>query len=121
MHAYVAVRTRCESAIRESGLNATILRPWYVLGPGHQWPRLMIPFYWLAERIPSKRESALRLGMVMIDKMIASLVDAAEHPVQGIEIVDVPKIRRTQLTPGLQVRYDLTWSVPAKQVEAHHF
>jgi uncharacterized protein YbjT (DUF2867 family) len=28
-------RTRCEEMIRESGLNATILRPWYVLGPGH--------------------------------------------------------------------------------------
>jgi uncharacterized protein YbjT (DUF2867 family) len=96
MHAYVAVRTRCELAIRESGLNATILRPWYVLGPGHQWPRLLIPFYWLAERIPSKRESALRLGLVTIDQMIASLVRAVEHPVQGIEIVDVPGIRLAQ-------------------------
>jgi nucleoside-diphosphate-sugar epimerase len=34
MQAYIAVRAQCEAAIEASGLNATILRPWYVLGPG---------------------------------------------------------------------------------------
>ena len=38
MKACIAVRAECETLIRESGLNATILRPWYVLGPGHRWP-----------------------------------------------------------------------------------
>lgn len=104
MQAYVAVRTRCEDAIREADLNSTILRPWYVLGPGHHWPRLLIPFYWLAERIPSKRESALRLGLVTIDQMIASLVHAVEHPVEGTEIIDVPKIREARLTSTSQMR-----------------
>jgi uncharacterized protein YbjT (DUF2867 family) len=33
MQAYIAVRTECEAAIDAAGLNATILRPWYVLGP----------------------------------------------------------------------------------------
>ena len=37
MKAYIAVRTECESLIQNSGLNATILKPWYVLGPGHLW------------------------------------------------------------------------------------
>ena len=37
MHAYIEVRSRCEDKLRQSGLNATILRPWYVLGPGHYW------------------------------------------------------------------------------------
>jgi hypothetical protein len=44
--------------VRESGMNATILRPWYVLGPGRQWPLLLKPMYWLMERIPATRESA---------------------------------------------------------------
>ena len=35
MRAYIAVRTECEMAIESAGLNATVLRPWYVLGPGH--------------------------------------------------------------------------------------
>jgi hypothetical protein len=29
--------------IGQSGLNTTILRPWYVLGPGHYWPYLLKP------------------------------------------------------------------------------
>ncbi|HTR78438.1 MAG TPA: NAD(P)H-binding protein, partial [Gemmatimonadaceae bacterium] len=35
MRAYVDARAEGERAIREAGLAATILRPWYVLGPGH--------------------------------------------------------------------------------------
>jgi uncharacterized protein YbjT (DUF2867 family) len=93
MRAYIAVRTRCEEAIGAAGLNATILRPWYVLGPGHHWPRLLIPLYWLAERIPATREGARRLGLVTIDQMVAALVRAVENPASGIEIVDVPRIR----------------------------
>src|SRR5687767_4054781 len=38
MQAYLWVRTLGETIIRESGLAATILRPWYVLGPGRRWP-----------------------------------------------------------------------------------
>ncbi|HLY91724.1 MAG TPA: NAD(P)H-binding protein [Candidatus Angelobacter sp.] len=40
MKAYIAVREECEQIIETSGLNATILRPWYVLGPEHRWPYL---------------------------------------------------------------------------------
>ena len=43
MHAYIEVRCRCEEMIRQRGLPATILRPWYVLGPGHYWPYLLKP------------------------------------------------------------------------------
>jgi uncharacterized protein YbjT (DUF2867 family) len=92
MKAYI-VREQCEQIIQESGLNATILRPWYVLGPGHRWPYMLLPFYWLMERIPSKRETALRLGLVTLPQMLNALVAAVENPSQGIEIVDVPRIR----------------------------
>src|SRR5438876_439448 len=64
MKAYQAVRAEGETMIRDSGLNATILRPWYVLGPGHRWPYALIPMYWLFERLPSTRETARRLGLV---------------------------------------------------------
>src|SRR4029450_6065695 len=47
MRAYVAARVRGEQLIRDSGLSATFLRPWYVLGPGHWWPALLVPGYWL--------------------------------------------------------------------------
>lgn len=93
MKAYIAVRQECEQIIQESGLSATILRPWYVLGPGHRWPYMLLPFYWLMEHIPSKRETALRLGLVTLQQMLSALVAAVENPSQGIEIVDVPRIR----------------------------
>jgi nucleoside-diphosphate-sugar epimerase len=45
MRTYIEVRSRGEELIRQSGLNATILRPWYVLGPGHYWPYVLAPLY----------------------------------------------------------------------------
>lgn len=93
MKAYIEVRSQGEEMINRSGMNATILRPWYVLGPGHRWPYALLPFYWLLERIPATRETALRLGLVTLDQMIRALVGAVETPVEGIRILDVPRIR----------------------------
>jgi uncharacterized protein YbjT (DUF2867 family) len=93
MHAYIAVRSECEAAIESAGLNATILRPWYVLGPGHWWPYLLVPMYKLAELLPQTREGALRLGLVTLEQMIKTLTFAVEHPVSGKHIVAVPDIR----------------------------
>jgi len=93
MHAYIAVRSECEAAIEATGLNATILRPWYVLGPGHRWPYLLLPIYKLAGLLPATRESAQRLGPVTLEQMITALTFAVENPAVGIRIVAVPDIR----------------------------
>jgi uncharacterized protein YbjT (DUF2867 family) len=93
MKAYIAVRSECEQMIRESGMNATILRPWYVLGPGHRWPYALVPMYWLMEQFPATRAGALRLGLVTLEQMKCVLVNAVESPCQGIRVVEVPQIR----------------------------
>jgi uncharacterized protein YbjT (DUF2867 family) len=93
MHAYIAARSACEKELETSGLNATILRPWYVLGPGHRWPYALIPFYWLAEKIPSTREGARRLGLVTVEQMLRALAEAVEHPVSGVRVIEVPAIQ----------------------------
>jgi len=95
MQAYVAARAAAEAAIVAAGLTATFVRPWYVLGPGHRWPHVLLPFYRLAEWVPSTRESARRLGLVTLAQMTRSLVIAAENPPPTGErrIVDVPAIR----------------------------
>src|SRR5689334_12980416 len=90
MQAYIAARSEGEALIEGSGLNATILRPWYVLGPGHRWPLALAPFYWLAERFPATRESARRLGLVTIGQMINALVWAVENPSAGVRILECP-------------------------------
>jgi uncharacterized protein YbjT (DUF2867 family) len=94
MHDYIAVRTECEAAIETAGLNATILRPWYVLGPGHWWPYLILPIYKLAELVPSTREGAQRLGLVTLEQMTSALTFAVENPAHGRRVVTVPEIRR---------------------------
>lgn len=94
MHAYIAVRSECEEVLRGTGMNATILRPWYVLGPGHYWPYLLLPFYWLAELFPASREGARRLGLVTLEQMLAALVCAVETPANGVRVVEVPEIRQ---------------------------
>jgi uncharacterized protein YbjT (DUF2867 family) len=93
MKAYIAVRAECEEMIKQRGLNASILRPWYVLGPGHRWPYLLTPIYWALEKLPPTRESAQRLGLVSLDQMIAALVRAVESPVSGVHVIGVPQIR----------------------------
>ena len=93
MKAYIAVRAECEDLIRQRGLNATILRPWYVLGPGHRWPYALIPAYWLMERLPFTREGARRLGLVTLSQMIAALVESVESPQSGVLVKGVPEIR----------------------------
>jgi uncharacterized protein YbjT (DUF2867 family) len=93
MKAYIEVRMECEGMIRDSGMPATILRPWYVLGPGHRWPYGLLPVYWLLEKIPATRAGAQRLGLVTLDQMIAALLYAVENPSSDVRILDVPKIR----------------------------
>jgi uncharacterized protein YbjT (DUF2867 family) len=103
MKAYIEVRRECEEKLRASGLNATILRPWYVLGPGHRWPYLLLPAYWLLEALPSTSNSARRLGLVTLPQMVAALLHAVEHPAEGSRIVDVPAIRASaNSTPAVR-------------------
>lgn len=94
MKTYIAARQQAEAAIRATGIPATILRPCYVLGPGHWWPYLLIPAYAAAERIAATRESALRLGLVTHAQMVAALVRAVEDGPAGAGIREVPEIRR---------------------------
>ena len=94
MQAFIDVRAEGETLLRESGMKATFVRPWYVLGPGHWWPYALIPFYWLAELLPPTRESATRLGLVTISQMLEALVWSVENPADDIRILDVPKIRK---------------------------
>jgi len=96
MRAFIEVRTECEQALRQAGLHATILRPWYVLGPDHWWPYLLVPMYALAEVLPPTRAGARRLGLVTLEQMTAALLGAVENPAAGIRVLEVPEISRAR-------------------------
>jgi uncharacterized protein YbjT (DUF2867 family) len=98
MKAYIAARTEGEALVRDSGIPATILRPWYVLGPGHRWPYVLLPFYALLRLIPATRAGAERLGMVTLSQMVAALARAVDEPPKtGARIVEVPEIKQSAI------------------------
>ena len=94
MKEYQAVRAEGERLITENGLNATFVRPWYVLGPGRRWPLLLVPMYAIARAIPATREGAVRLGLVTRDQMVETLAWAIENPAEGARALEPPDIRR---------------------------
>ena len=93
MKSYVEARVAGEALIRDSGLAASLVRPWYVLGPGHRWPVLLYPLYWLAGLFPGSRETARRLALVSRPQMLRALVAAVEARSPGIQVVDVAGIK----------------------------
>jgi uncharacterized protein YbjT (DUF2867 family) len=96
MRAYITAREEGEALVRASGIRATILRPWYILGPGHWWPSLLVPVYAILRWVPRTRGTAERLGLVTRRAMIASLVRAIEAPpVAAVRVIEVPEIRRS--------------------------
>jgi uncharacterized protein YbjT (DUF2867 family) len=97
MKAYQLSRAIAEGHLAHSGLTSSVLRPWYVLGPGHRWPIVLTQFYWIAERRTSSRAAALRLGLVTIDQMVATLALVVAAPPRTSRILTVPDIRRASL------------------------
>jgi uncharacterized protein YbjT (DUF2867 family) len=95
MAAYQQVRQQGEAYCESKNLNCTFIRPWYVLGPGHYWPILLLPLYGIAEFIPSMRSKARAMGLVTIGKMIAALVNAVEAEPVRRRIIEVGDIRRS--------------------------
>jgi uncharacterized protein YbjT (DUF2867 family) len=100
MHAYIDVRCRVEQLLAGSGVSHTVLRPWYVLGPGHRWPHLLLPLYWIAGALPSTRDSAERLGLVTLPQMLSALtwsVETAHGASRLLEVRDIRKHRDADL------------------------
>jgi nucleoside-diphosphate-sugar epimerase len=94
MKDYSMVRMQGEELIRKNFENVTFIRPFYVLGPGHYWPLLLVPLFKLLSLSKSGKEKAERLGLVWIGQMVNALVWAIENPAKGIRILEVKDIRK---------------------------
>ena len=93
MREYQAVRAEGERMITESGIPATFVRPWYVLGPGRSWPVLLKPFYALARAYPPTRDGAIRLALVTLEQMTQTLASAVENPPETVQVFEPPQIK----------------------------
>ncbi len=97
MQAYIEVRKEAEARLQVGKIPTTVLRPWYVLGPGRRWPVVLQPAYRLLEQFSPTRGFAQRLGLVTVEQMIRALVWAVEHPTKSWRVIGVPEIRRGPL------------------------
>ena len=94
MEAYQDVRKEGEEYCIRKNLNCTFIRPWYVLGPGHRWPILLLPFYGIASLVPSWREKIKGMGLVTIFQMINTLVNAVESEPVKKKVIEIEEIKR---------------------------
>jgi len=93
MKAYQAVRAEGEAMVLASGIPATFVRPWYVLGPGRSWPTVLQPWYALARIIPVMRDGAERLALVTLEQMTQTLAWVVENPPVRLQVLNPPEIR----------------------------
>jgi len=93
MKDYIAVRAEGERLLRESGMKATFVRPWYVLGPGHWWPCAVLPLYWIWGLFPAHRDTAARLYPVKLADVVRAIADAVDRPTDGVRVIEASEIR----------------------------
>jgi uncharacterized protein YbjT (DUF2867 family) len=94
MQAYRQVRNEGEYYCISKGLNCTFIRPWYVLGPGHWWPVMLLPFYLLANMVQSWKQKAAGMALVTLRQMLAALVNAIEAAPQQQTIIEIAAIKK---------------------------
>jgi uncharacterized protein YbjT (DUF2867 family) len=94
MRDYVAVRAEGEAMIRASGMRATFVRPWYVLGPGHRWVYALLPLYWMWMLSPKSRGTARRLYPVKLASVVRAIADAVDHPPDSVRLIEADELRR---------------------------
>ena len=104
MHAYQQVRREGEEYCLNRKLNCTFVRPWYVLGPGHWWPVVLLPLYGLAAFVPSWRKAARAKGLVTIQQMLAVLVNAVTEEPAPLRIYEIGDIRRALSKKSVPLR-----------------
>lgn len=98
MTSYQDARLQSEQAIQATGLPATFIRPWYIIGPGHYWPLLLQPLFKLMEFIPATATKATSLALVYLPQLLAILLQAVQQPPkEGTRIIEIAAIRKLKL------------------------
>ena len=99
MQEYQECRSKGEGLIKGSDLVASIIRPWYIVGPGHYWPLLLLPLFKLLEIIPTTSTKAKALRLVSLEDMLRTMCYAVDHPPERwriFEIADIRTIRKKE-------------------------
>ncbi len=96
MDAYQSARALAENYFKETNIPLSIIRPWYVLGPGRWWPSLLLPIYGLLELIPFTRKKATAFTPVLLEPFIDTIHFAIDNPAESkvvyYEVEDIQQI-----------------------------
>ena len=91
---YVRTKLKAEYAIRDAGLDWTIFRPAFIIGPGQQWPFLMGPFLWLLGLMPANVGiTARKAGNLSREELAKAFIRALESDEMIGKILEVPDIK----------------------------
>lgn len=94
MKDFQLAKAKGEALLIESKIPGVVVRPWYVIGPGHWWPLLLKPFYWLARFSGKYREAAKKLDTVTIGQMLNTLTHAISLETGIIRYFEVEDIKK---------------------------
>jgi uncharacterized protein YbjT (DUF2867 family) len=95
MATYQAVRKEGEEYCKSKKLNCSFIRPWYVMGPGHYWPVLLLPLYSVAELVPAWRQKARAMALVTINQILRTLITAVDANPLPLRIIEIKQIRNS--------------------------
>jgi nucleoside-diphosphate-sugar epimerase len=104
MQAYQAVRSEGEKYCFDKTFSCSFIRPWYVVGPGHWWPIILLPFYGLAEIVPSWRKQARAKALVTIGQMLNALINVIENEPLPLRIIEIKDIRQNAINRVTQLK-----------------
>lgn len=92
MKEFIKVRMQGEEILRQTSMRSSFIRPWYVLGPGHYWPYMLLPVYKLFEIFPFSKDTAFRLHPVKLNQIINCLVYAVQTLPESVAVYETIEI-----------------------------
>ena len=97
MQEYTNVRKQGEAYIQSKHLVCTFIRPWYVIGPGHYWPLLLMPAYGIAQLRPQWKQKTKGMELLNINLLLRTLVKAIEAPPQRQRLFEISHMKKNSL------------------------
>lgn len=93
MKEFIDVRIQGEKLLSDQReMKTTIIRPWYVLGPGHYWPYILLPLYKISGLFSFSKDTSLRLYPVKIDQLVRSIIYSVQNPPESISVCSTEDI-----------------------------
>jgi uncharacterized protein YbjT (DUF2867 family) len=97
MQEYTNVRKQGEAYIQSKHLVCTFIRPWYVIGPGHYWPLLLMPAYGIAQLRPQWKQKTKGMELLNINLLLRTLVKAIEAPPPRQRLFEISHMKKNSL------------------------